>query len=82
MKIRIVFTVIGSILVLLWATYLGWRFAIIPVLAWELFGREGMVTWDLIALILAYGLVLLVPGAVLLYFGIRGITKYTKRVRA
>lgn len=74
MKVGIILTTIGAILILLFTAYEGWRFGVIPLLAWE----AGMVTWDFIALIILYGLAFLVPGAVLLLLGIRRIRNCTK----
>ena len=66
-KVRKALITIGVILILLSATYIGWRFSIIPTLAWE----AGMVTLNLISTIILYGLYFLVPGIILLIFGIK-----------
>ncbi len=80
MRVGVVFTTLGGVLLVLWAAYVGWRLGTFPVIAWELFGREGMVTWGTIGFVLAYGLAFLVPGSVLLCLGIRRLRKRVENV--
>jgi len=69
MKTGIVFSIIGAILTLISVAYLGWALFLIPMSE----GKAG--DWYFISQVALHGLIPLIPGIVLLYFGTKKISR-------